>query len=67
MIIYGDVVLKCPKTGEQVRLYKDCMKAGDPHNTCPHYKHWGIQGNHIVITCNYPDSQQTYKQDVEER
>jgi hypothetical protein len=63
MIIRGDVVLKCPKTGKEVRLYKDCMKAGDPHNTCPHFKHWGIEGTRIVIACNYEDWRQTYKQD----
>lgn len=53
MIVKGDVVLKCPKTGKEVRLYQDCMKAGDPYNTCEHYKHWGLEGHRIVIACTF--------------
>jgi len=52
MIIKGDVLLKCPKTGEEVRLYQDCMKAGDPKNKCEHFKHFGIEGHKIMIACS---------------
>lgn len=64
MIIKGNVVLKCPKTGEEVRLYRDCMKADDPKNTCEHYKHFGIEGHQITITCTYPEFEQ-YEKDTE--
>lgn len=66
MIIKGNVVLICLKTGEEVKLYRDCMKAGDPKNKCEHYKHWGIEGSQITITCTYPEFEQ-YKKDTEEK
>jgi len=64
MIIKGNVVLICPKTGEEVRLYRDCMKADDPKKNCEHFQHWGIEGHQIVLTCSYEEYQQ-YKKDTE--
>jgi len=66
MIIKGDVVLKCPKTGKEVRLYKDCLKWDDPKNTCEYYKHFGIEGHRIWIACAYPEWEKTYKQEASE-
>lgn len=64
MIIKGDVVLTCLKTGKEVRLYQDCMKSGDPKNKCEFFQHWGIEGCRITITCAYLDFEQ-YRKDVE--
>lgn len=64
MIIKGDVVLKCPKTGKEVRLYEDCMKADDPKNTCEHYKHFGLEGNNVWIACAYDKWEQAHKQEA---
>jgi hypothetical protein len=64
MIIKGNVVLICPKTGEEVRLYRDCMKTSDPEKTCEHYQHWGVEGHQIVIVCTYPEFEQ-YQKDTE--
>lgn len=63
MIIRGNVVLKCPKTDKEVRLYRDCMKAGDPKNKCEHYKWFGIEGDKIVIACSY-NEYEGYKKDM---
>lgn len=57
MIIKGNVILKCPKSGEEVRLYRDCIRAGTAETPCPHYKHFGIEGRQIVIACTYPESE----------
>jgi len=66
MIIKGEVIFKCPRTGKEVRLYWDCMKAGDPKNPCEFFKHWGVEGPKIVVACAY-DEYERYEKDVEKR
>jgi len=67
MIIKGNVVFKkCPKTGNEGSLYRDCLKSADPKNKCPHFEHFGIEGHQIVITCKYPEYEQ-YQKDTEEK
>lgn len=64
MIIKGNVVLICPKTGKEVRLYRDCMKSEDSKNKCDYFQHFGIEGYKIVISCTYLEFEQ-YKKDME--
>lgn len=42
--IIATIHLKCPKTGADVKLHKDCLN-------CPEYKHWGVQGTKIYVAC----------------
>lgn len=43
-MIVGKAVFKCPKTGEEVTLHKDCVK-------CENFKHWGWYGGRPYISC----------------
>jgi len=65
MIIKGNVVLKCPKIGKEVRLYQDCMKSDDPKNKCECYKHFGVEGHQIVIACSFENWEEAHKQEAE--
>jgi hypothetical protein len=65
MLIKGDVSFTCPKTGKPVNLYKDCIKT-PPTKNCPHFKHWGVEGRFIVITCDCDSTYDQYKKDVGE-
>jgi hypothetical protein len=48
LLIHGDVVVPCPKTGREVKLIRDCYP-------CEFYKHWGVEGKKIVLTCSFGD------------
>jgi len=61
--IKGNVVLICPQTGKEVRLYEDCLKGADPKKKCEFYKYFGIEGCKIVITCTYDQFKQ-YRKDI---
>jgi len=50
-VILGKVVLKCPKKGKEVVLHEDCMNADGEGNSCVHFKHYGIEGSKIAVTC----------------
>jgi len=50
-IILGKAHLKCPLTGEEVVLHKDCMNKDGKGNSCPFFKHFCIQGNKVWIAC----------------
>jgi len=50
-LILARVRLKCPKTGEEVELIKDCMDPQGNGESCENFKHYGIQGSLIVIAC----------------
>ena len=41
------IALTCPRDGKEVILHKDCFE-------CDFYKHFGLQGAHIMVTCE-PD------------
>lgn len=49
--IIGQVHLICPKTGEAVRLDKDCINTSNPERKCEHYRHWGTHGAKIYVSC----------------
>lgn len=55
MIIQGKAVFKCPKTGEEVRLDKECTNIGAKGENCPHYKHWMWRGSRPLLACTYPE------------
>lgn len=44
-------ILKCPETGENVIMQKDCLDPKGNGDPCPLFKHFGIEGNHIYIAC----------------
>jgi hypothetical protein len=56
MIIKGKAVFKCPKTGEEVSLSKDCVE-------CECFKYWMWENAHPLLACSYPER---YRKDVEQ-
>lgn len=63
MIITGKAVFKCPKTGEEVSLHKECTNINGKGDNCPHYQHWTWQGSHPLLACNYLEFER-YQKDV---
>ena len=43
-MIRGKAVFKCPKTGREVTLHKDCLN-------CDDFKHWGWYSGRPYISC----------------
>jgi len=43
-LIIARVKMKCPQTGEEVDMIKDC-------GSCGEFKHWGFRGAIVVVTC----------------
>ncbi len=64
MIIKGKAVFKCPRTGEEVRLDKECINLDGKGDRCPFLRHWSWEGSRPIISCSYKDFQQ-YSKDVE--
>jgi len=60
MIIKGVAVFTCPKTGEEVRLDKECTNIDGKGNNCPHYKHWSWEGARPLLVCVYPEYAKEY-------
>ena len=43
-MIKGKAVFKCPKTGGEVILHRDCLG-------CEDFRHWGWYGGRPYISC----------------
>jgi len=69
-IILGKVVLTCPETGEEVVLHEDCMNKDGKGKNCPYFKHFGIEGSKVAVTCEstkYPRSHKLATQHKERK
>jgi len=58
MIIKANVVLRCPKTGKEVRIDHECTNTDGKGNPCPFFKHFNITGGfRLTITCKYEEAE----------
>ena len=51
MIIKGKAVFKCPKTGEEVTLSKECIN-------CECFKHWMWESTRPLLACGYGEKKE---------
>lgn len=64
MIIKGQVLLQCPKTGSEVTLLKDCVDPEQTGKPCEFFKHLGVMGGFVpTIACDF-DAYQRYQRDL---
>jgi len=45
-LLSGKLLVKCPKTGNEVNVRVTCME-------CSHYRHTSWEGLHPLIACTY--------------
>jgi len=51
VMLRGKVVVMCPETGAEVTVHKQCANPKGDGTPCPYFKHWGILGNKVSVTC----------------
>lgn len=46
VLLTGKIVVKCPRSGEEVAVDKKCVE-------CDDYKHLGLKGAKVLVSCKY--------------